>query len=413
MKSFIIHRIFFPSVLLSIILIQSAALAAEDSLSLVEAFKQGKVYGQLKTYYYAQNFDGEGLSNSQIWVNGGNLGYKTAKFYGFDLGGTFQASFVSYKDDDDGRTIGSMDANGAVLSEAYLGYTLLNTEFKGGRQYMSYPLVAGSGSRFIKESFESYLLSNKDIPDTTITIGFVSKYQTRSDQSNYADNWFVDYDENGTGDVGDFYDIGDDGMFILYAKNSSLKGLGLQAMYGNVFDEVAAFYADAKYSFDVQFKPYLAAQYYYTDYDDDTKDNNNLFGFKGGVKFSDFEIFGGYTSAGGNEGDARVFRGVGQGAYYNYTSTTKTSGAPAFEAGTDSYQIGGSYKLDNLLAMLRFTYFDNPEDIKDLDEYTLNFEYKFGGWAENLSVAVDFSILDYENDQKDQTDLRTRLIYSF
>ena len=33
--------------------------------------------------------------------------------------------------------------------------------------------------------------------------------------------------------------------------------------------------------------------------------------------------------------------------------------------------------------------------------------------CENTKLSLDFSILDYENDQKDATDLRTRLIYSF
>lgn len=387
--------------------------ADEDTTSLVEAFKQGTVNGQLKTYFFSQTFDGAGLNDSQIWPSGGNLGYITGKFYGVRLGGTFQASFVGYKDDPDGRTAGSLDAVGAVLSMAYLSYTLFNTEFKGGRQFAEYPLLAGAGSRIIKESFEAYFLSNEDIPDTLITAGYVTKYQTETDRSSYTDNWFVDYDQNGTGDPGDFYDIGDDGMFILYVKNNSVKNLGIQAQYGNVIDEVAGFYADAKYTFDVKYKPYLAGQYYYTDYDDSTKDSNSLYGFKGGVKVSDFDIFAGFTSSGGDEGDARVFRGVGQGAYYIFTTTTKSSGEPAYEADTDAFQIGTGYKFKGLATILRYTNFDNPAHNNDLEEYTLNFLYKLGGWAEGFSVSADFSILDYENDQKDATDLRTRLIYTF
>ena len=393
--------------------LQPVVASAEVQTSLFEAFKQGSVTGELKTYFFSQTFDADGLNDSQIWVNGGNLGYKTDSFYGFKLGGTFQASFVGHKDDPDGRTAGSMDADGAVLSEAYLSYDLFNTEIKGGRQYLNFPLVSGSGSRLIKESFEAYLLSNRDIPDTTLTAGFVTKYQTRTDKSSYDDNWFVDYEQNGTGDPGDFYDIGDDGMFFLYLKNNSVKNLGIQVQYLNVFDEVAGFYADAKYSFDVQFKPYLAAQIYYTDYDDDTKDSNGLYGFKGGVKVFDFDIFAAYTSTGGDEGDARVFRGVGQGSSSQYTTTTKTSGRDAFEAGTDSFQIGTGYTYKDLAAKFRYTIFDKPEENGDLDEYTLNFMYKLAGWAKGFSVSIDFSILDYENDLRDATDLRSRLIYSF
>ena len=388
-------------------------VSADVETSLLETFKQGEVTGQLKSYYFSQTFDAEGLDDSQIWVNGGNLGYKTDSFYGFKLGGTFQASFVGAKDDPQERTRGTLDADGAVLSEAYIRYNVSNTELKAGRQYLKSPMVAGSGSRMIKESFEAYLLSNKDIPDTPVTAGYVTRYQTRTDRSRYADNWFVDYEQNGTGDPGDFYKIGDDGMFFIYLKNNSVKNLGIQAQYLNVLDEVAGFYADAKYTFDIQFKPYLAAQIYYTDYDDDTKDNNDLYGFKGGVKVSDFDIFAGYTSAGGDVGDARVFRGVGQGSYSQYTATTKTAGAAAFEAGTDSFQIGTGYTYKDLAAKLRYTIFNNPAENRGLDEYTLNFLYKLPGWAEGFSVSIDFSILDYENDERDATDLRSRLIYTF
>lgn len=388
--------------------------AADDQLSLAEAFKQGKVNGQLKSYFFAQTFDGAGLNDSEIWVNGGMLSYKTASFYGFKLGSTFQASFVGHKDDPDGRTAGSLDADGAVLSELYLDYTLANTNLKGGRQFVATPLATGSGSRLIKESFEAYIVSNTDVPDTTLSAGLITKYQTRTDKSSYGDNWFVEYEQNGTGDLGDFYDVGDDGMLFFYAQNKTLKNLALQAQYANVFDAVAGVYADAQYTFDMeQFKPYVAAQFYYTDYDDSSMDSNSLYGFKGGVKVSDFDIFAGFTSAGGDQGDARVFRGLGQGAYYQYTATTKTVGALAFEADTDAYQVGAGYKKGGLSAKLRYSVFDLPAANQDLDEYTLNFLYNFSGWAQGFGVSIDFSILDYENDQRDATDLRTRLTYSF
>jgi hypothetical protein len=391
-----------------------SAMADDETTNLVDWFKQGTVGGQLKTYYFSQNFDSEGRENSQLWANGGNLGYKTAKYYGFKLGATFQASFVSYKDDPDALTAGSMDASGTVLSEAYLKYNLYKTGAKLYRQYLKYPLIAGSGSRMIKESFESYLITNKNIPDTIITAAYVTKYQTRTDKSNYADNWFVQYEENGTGTPGDFYDIGKDGAYFIYLKNSSVKGLDIQGQYLDVPNEVSSFYADAKYTFNNDYKPYLAAQYYYTSYDANELDSNSLMGLKAGVKVSDFDIFGGYTTVGGVEGDARVFRGIGQGSYFQYTDTTKTAGVAAFEADTNSYQLGVGYAYQkDLKAKFRYTQFDNPAVNNDLDEYTLNFLYTFGDWAEGLSVSVDFSILDYENDQKDATDLRSRLIWSF
>ncbi len=395
--------------------ITSNAFADEGANSLRDVFAKGTVSGSLKSYYYAETFETSAKKDSDIWANGGNLKYETGQFYGVRVGAEFQASFIGYKDDKSGVTKGSMDASGAVLSESYLQYDLYKTRFKGGRQHINLPLIANSGSRLIKESFEGYFITNTDLPDTTIDVGWVRKYQTRTDQTSYADNWFVEYDTNGTGRPGDFYDVGDDGVLSLYFKNSTVKNLAIQAHYTDVFDEVAGLYADAKYTFaEVTTSPYLAGQYYYTNYDDSAKDNNYLFGFSGGLNVVGVDLFAGYTKAGGSAGDTRVYRGLGQAAYYQYTTTTKTAGAAAFEADTKSYQVGVGYKYQKAFtSMLRCTRFDSPIDNADLDEYTLNLAYNFGGMFEHLSVAVDFSILDYENDSKDATDLRTRLVYSF
>ena len=362
------------AVLTLFVLLPLSASADDDTTSLKEFFKQGTVGGQLKTYFFAQAFDGEGLNDSEIWVNGGNLSYKTAKLYGFRLGATFQAQFVGHKDDEDGKTAGTLDADGAVLSEAYLAYKYTNTGIKLNRQYISgFPLLSGSGSRMIKESFTGYLVKNEDIPSTVLTAGLVTEYQTRTDKA---------------GNVGPFNDIGDDGMVIFHAKNTSVKNLALQFMYANILDDVAGYYADAKYTIDVQFKPYVAGQVYYTDYDLDTKDSNGLFGFKGGLKVSDFDIFAGYTFSGGDQGDASIFRGLGQGAYAVYTATTKSSGVQAYEADTDSFQIGTAYKYEGFAGKFLFSIFDSPAANADLDEYTLNLLYKFSGLAEGLSVST-------------------------
>ena len=61
------------------------------------------------------------------------------------LGATLQTSHVTSIDDKDGKTAGSMDAQGSVLSESYLQYTYDKTTFKGGRQFVTTPLLAGSG----------------------------------------------------------------------------------------------------------------------------------------------------------------------------------------------------------------------------------------------------------------------------
>ena len=391
----------------------STAFAGENVDTLSEMFTKGKVSGSLRSYYFAQDFDDGGTSDSSIWAYGGNLKYVTGQFKGFSVGGNFQGSFIGHKDDDSNKTAGSMDAHGAVLSEAYLQYELYKTQAKGGRQYVKLPLLAGSGSRLIHESFEAYFLTNKDIPGTQITAGWARKYQTRTDKSIYGDNWFVDFDTNGTGKPGGFNKIGGNGMYLVYLQNNSIENLNIQAQYADVVDDVAGFYGDIVYQFNMSLKPFIAGQYYYTNYDAATNDDNSLFGFKTGISFSDIDLFAGYTSAAGSAGETRVFRGVGQGAYYQYTATTKTAGAGAFEAGTDAYQVGIGYKYKDFKTKFRFTDFDNPAANADLQEYTFNFLYDFAKLFKGLSASVDYSILDYENNTNDATDLRTRLIYAF
>lgn len=372
--------------------------------TLAEAFTNGKVSGAVKSYYYAQTFDGAGKNDSSIWANGGHLNFVTDNFKGLVLGATLQTSHVTSIDDKDGKTAGGMDAQGSVLSESYLQYTYDKTTFKGGRQFVTTPLLAGSGSRLIKEAFEAYLLVNTDIPDTTVVAGLVTKYQTRTDKSTYGDNSFVNYDTNGTGEPGNFYNIGNDGVQTVYIKNSSIPNLDVQFQYADVVDVAVDMYVDAKYNFGPVF---VAAQYYDTNYDSSASKDSSMYGLKVGGNIEGLDLFAGYTST----DDANdVVRGIGQGAYSHFTVTTTTPGVDAFKAGTDAWQVGTGYKFGKLKTELKYTRFDQPTVNADLDEITLNLAYPI---TKALVAEIDYSILDYENDIKDATDLRTRLIYSF
>lgn len=62
------------------------------------------------------------------------------------------------------------------LSEAYVAYKLSNTELKVGRQYIATPLISGSGTRFMRESFQKgATLVNTDLPQTAIWAGWIDK----------------------------------------------------------------------------------------------------------------------------------------------------------------------------------------------------------------------------------------------
>ncbi|GGB69682.1 OprD family porin [Shewanella inventionis] len=389
------------------------AFSNGDIESFSEWIHNGNVGGTAKSYYFEQDFDDSNAENSSIWVNGGNVTFNTSEFNGFKLGGEVQGSYVSNINDDDDRTAGSINAQGLVLSEAFLRYQFGDTVFSGGRQHFSSPLIANSGSRLIKESFEMYQVSSSHFEDTDISIGYVTKYQTRTDKSFYVDNEFVDFDYNGSGSPGDFYKIGNDGVFFAQVNKRIAKKVKINSQYANVINEVQALYADVEYTLPTNFKSYIAMQYYKTKWDKNELVDNDLLGFKVGFSQGGVDFFAGYTLAGGNEGENRVFRGIGQGAYYQFTATTKTAGVAAFEAGTNSYQLGVGTTLSNVKGKLFYTSFDNPIVGKDLNEWTVNLAYQFDGKLANCGISVDFSILDYESNQKDATDLRTKFSYSF
>ena len=398
---------------LVILAMSNNAFSNGDIENFSEWIHNGNVGGTAKSYYFEQDFDDSNAENSSIWVNGGNVTFNTSEFNGFKLGGEVQGSYVSNINDDDDRTAGSINAQGLVLSEAFLRYQFGDTVFSGGRQHFSSPLIANSGSRLIKESFEMYQVSSSHFEDTDISIGYVTKYQTRTDKSFYVDNEFVDFDYNGSGSPGDFYKIGNDGVFFAQVNKRIAKKVKINSQYANVINEVQALYADVEYTLPTNFNSYIAVQYYKTKWDKNELVDNDLLGFKVGFSQVGVDFFAGYTLAGGNEGENRVFRGIGQGAYYQFTATTKTAGVAAFEAGTNSYQLGLGSTISNIKGKLFYTSFDNPIVGKDLNEWTVNLAYQFDGKLANCGISVDFSILDYENNQKDATDLRTKFSYSF
>ncbi len=159
--------------------------------TLADAFKNGKASGILKAWYFDRDTSvanktvyavaDAGKGNASILNTGLVLGYVTDSFYGFKLGATMQSNFAPFATDD-AKNLYSKDeyGSGAVLSEAYLAYTMKNTNVKVGRQFISTPLIAGSGTRMARESFEGARITNKDLPATTLSAIYVSKFQGRT-----------------------------------------------------------------------------------------------------------------------------------------------------------------------------------------------------------------------------------------
>lgn len=327
---------------ISLGLIASSVLFAgslsADTLS--EAFENGKVSGEIKSQYFQK--ESNDSKTVSIWTNGGNLSYETGSFNGLSAGVTFQVASTTAEDLDENPTAYDADQNvsGAVMSQSYLQYTKGNTTAKVGRQYISTPLVAGSGSRIFQESFEAYTLKNTDLPNTTITAALVTKFQGRTD---------------GNEGPSDFNKLGD-GVYSIYVTNNSIENLSLAAQYvqatkfTNDNKDITLYYLNGSYDFGA-FK--LGAQYYGSD-DENTTDTDYylsnrdgyLYALNASTTIGDLSLGLSYSEV-SDDGGVSAYK-LGNGADYIYTWTWMYGGV--YDADTKAYSINGSYKFTDKLS---------------------------------------------------------------
>ena len=157
-----------------------------------------------------------------------------------------QSSFAPWADKDAKDVFrGDMYGSGAQLSEVYIQYSLSKTSAKIGRQFINTPLVGGSPSRMVTQSFEGATIWMRDIPNTLIMAGVITKYQNRTD---------------GDGNIGKFGKLASKDNeknhgYTVFIENKSIPNLTLKAQWAalNTDDAVWTggdadwFYGEATY----------------------------------------------------------------------------------------------------------------------------------------------------------------------
>lgn len=233
----------------------SGSVYAADTLT--DAFKNGKVNGELKAWYWDKTQDGTPQHNENITNFAIELGYVTDSFYGFKAGVTFQSNATPFAEEN-AKTmyVNEEYASGSVLSEAYLDYKIGKTDVKVGRQYINTPLISGNYVRILKESFEGITVANTDIPQTTLFADYIQKFQGRT--SNISGDGVGDAPIftrkiilGGAGQTSyafeDVYSVG--------VINKSISNLKLTAQYaqatdvtmGTSKDDITFYYTEANY----------------------------------------------------------------------------------------------------------------------------------------------------------------------
>ena len=331
----------------------SSSFAAD---TLADAFKNGKVKGQLKAWYFDKTVENEADENANVLALGLELNYVTDSLYGFYAGATFQgASQPWIEDDAKARFNNEMHTSGAVLSEAYLGYKIGKTNAKIGRQYIATPLVNGSGSRIFKESFEGVTVVNTDIPQTTLIAGYVNKFQGRT--SNVSGDGLGDAPKfkDGAAITGGVKYVTFDGIYTLGLINKSITGLTLTGQYtalNDVNDEgdVDVYYTEANYVLPVAgFKLGFDVNYRGSQTDGALSDTTHLEGdmLAGRVSIKELAGFGASFAASTTDSNDNVILGVGNGPS-SYTGTLIRASAETAAFNTDAYLFTATYDFSKL-----------------------------------------------------------------
>ena len=351
---------------LSLVAVVVASLASNTFAAdtLADAFKNGKVSGELRAWYFDKDTEKLNSSTAPTSVvkdttKSGDilntaliLNYVTDTFYGFNVGATMQANAAPFVDEE-GKTAykDDMYGSGAVLSEAYLGYTIGKTNAKIGRQYISTPVVNGSGSRIVKESFEGATIVNTDVPSTTLIAGYVDKFQGRTSTGmGSSDGDAPTFEKRAIFlGVSASTTYAFDDAYTVAIINKSIPNLTLTGQYAwagdvNKADDVDVYYTEANYVLPMNgFKLGFDANCRGSKTDLVTGTGVNAVSYDGTqtagrISISELAGFGDAFTAATNSKDDAVIAGMGNGAS-SYTATLVKASSPSLRANTDSYRF--------------------------------------------------------------------------
>lgn len=388
------------TILLSLMTLITTNLLADN---INDAFKNGKIKGELKSYYFQEKQSDTGKSS--IFHNGGSLNYETDAYYGFKLGTTLQASSV-------GNIAGvnrfgaDEDASGAVLSEAFFSYAKGKSSFKAGRQFIGTPLIAGSGSRMIRQSFQGYNLSNTDLENTSISLIYVNRFQGRTDNNGGAGEFTKTYTTNSPYSTSPYEYTLDKGAYSLYIKNSSIKNLAINAQYLDAIDNFKTFYLDSTYDIG-NFS--ITGQYIGTKYDEN-KEDGNFIALKVGTKIANFTL---NASVSESFSDGDVESGIGYGADTSLTANDIYGGVFSYINGTKAYKLEVGTKIDKLGVNVAYVYNDLKNNKSNDRETDITLSYAIN---KNLKINLLHAIIDGTEDYsraKAESETRLRVQYSF
>ncbi|AOO66130.1 OprD family outer membrane porin [Sulfurospirillum halorespirans] len=379
---------------------------AADTLE--EAFKNGKVTGDLRFVYTAGSQTGATVqtaptNNVNVGSVAAELRYVTDSFNNFKLGLGFQSAHDldfqkrdalnanDYTSEDDARN----SVSTTLLSEAYLQYNFLKSNIAVGRQKIKTPLIMTSSVFALEDSFDAAVLNFNEIPDTMVKLMYIQ-------------DWKMRYSSEAVGATQQDEHFSD-GMYSVFFINKTISGLTLDGQYlttnenkrlydapvfigAGGYDE---YYLQAEYKLPISYPLSLAVTYAGANYETGNYanpgpntvggDHAQLLGFKVATEVTGIKLNLAYTTMDDEANFPGTFGHVPDAVAYTDMLTNN-----AIFAGVDAYSIEAIYDfgIPGFSSALKYGYFTQSAqgiinsgnmNMDGTKEITIDLKYAFSG----------------------------------
>jgi hypothetical protein len=154
-------------------------LTVQGSENLTEALQASRLFGFAKAMYVGDDKKG-GRPNQSTPGFGGKIGAETGEYLGLTLKGAWYVTTdLGFGQENPRKTDAYMfDLDKkpySLLGEMQLNAKRGNTMLTIGRQEFFSPIINTYDYRIVPNLFEAITLTNRDIPEATVTVAYVSK----------------------------------------------------------------------------------------------------------------------------------------------------------------------------------------------------------------------------------------------
>lgn len=393
------------------LIVSLAVASALNGANIDEAFKTGKVSGQIRAAYVNQDnaLDPDTYGTSL----GGQLKYETGAWNDIKLG---VAAYISQKlpfaTGNGEKANNDLFANNAdsyvYLGEAYVDYSINDFSFRIGRQQIDTPLADTDDIRMHPNTFEAAIATYKGFEGTTIVGGAVKR--------------FAGYDSGN--DISEFKKLdGADsrGAAIAGIINESVENLAVQGWVYSIDNMTNILYTDAVYTVPLSETTGLefAGQFGHFNEKQNSGIDGNVYGVGASFNIDMITVGVAYNKA-TNDNSKAIVNGFGGGAYYTSMEEMTIDGLEDARA----YQINTQLDMSNAgiegltLAVLYGNFKGKMQGLDaKVTEYDVVVAYTLN---ENICADMSYASLNDKNKNSSETGtdggydrFLVRLNYSF